>query len=252
MSLFEKGKQFVKDKLEALSLLEIGQYRPYDFYLIFGQKDENKSPWVKSNWEKDFEPYFDKLLSQTKTYKDTGIKVTKYNPENRIAKKDNKEFIYLSVIKTGRLKWDTKSHEKWTILDNDDNYFQDFTLWTPIWTVCDKKNITPDIFITIYNERDFANKREIQFGYFIVIAIAKNLKIDSKPILKELSEKINSKSTILKTRKWGVPENKGNWTFPNWIQDSFSSGIYKGNNLHSIEFKEIEFEPVWEIIHREK
>jgi len=253
MSLIKKARQLISDKLDALSQLDIGwSNRPYHFYLIFGQNEENKSPWIKSNWEENFEPYFDLLIRQTKTPNETGIRAIKYKPENRIAKKDNKEFTYHSEIKLGRLKWDSKSHDKWTTQNNIDNYFLNFELWTPIWTVCEKRASPPDIFITISNERDFENKRHIQFGYFIIVAIAKNLKIDSKPILRELSEKINSKVTVLKTRKWGKPENSGNWTFVNWIQDTFSNGIYKEQNLHSFDFDELEFEPVWEVIYRQK
>ena len=70
--------------------------------------------------------------------------------------------------------------------------------------------------------------------------------------MKELSERINSKATILKTRRWGKPEKAGNWTFVNWIQDTFSNGIYKEKNLHSLEFDKLEFEPIWEVIYRHK
>lgn len=226
--------------------------RQYDFYLIFGQTDPNKSPWIKNNWKSDFEPFFELLIKQTENFKETGLRVVKYKPEKRVSKRDNKEFIYHTEIKLGRLKWDEKSHEKWTINNNLENYFLNFELWTPIWTICDKKQKSPDIYITISNERDFENKRDIKFGYFIVVSVAKSLKFDSKPILRELSEKINSKATILKTRRWDKPENAGNWTFVNWIQDTFTNGIYKGKNLHSFDFDKLEFEPIWEVIYRQK
>lgn len=253
MSLIRKTKLYIKNIFDILSQNDSNWTgRQYDFYLIFGQNDENKFPWIRSNWKATFEPYFDSLIKQTKDFKNTGIRVIKYKPETRFTKKDNEEFIYHSEIKSGRLKWDFKSHEKWTILNSIDNYFLNFELWTPIWSACEKRKLPPDIFITISNENDFENKRNIQFGYFIVVAIAKDLKINSIPILRELSEKIDSKITVMKTRKWGKPENKGNWTFVNWIQDTFSNGIYKGQNLHSFNFDELEFEPVWEIIYSKK
>ena len=84
----------------------------------------------------------------------------------------------------------------------------------------------------------------------MTIAIAKNLNIESKQIIKQLSEKVNSMATVLKTRRWGTAERVGNWTMVNDIQYTFSNGIYKEQSLHSIEFKELEFEPVWEIIYR--
>ncbi|MBC8988034.1 hypothetical protein H9X96_19950 [Pedobacter sp. N36a] len=226
--------------------------RPYDFYLIFGQSDENESPWITANWKSDFQPYFDLLIKQTESVRETGIRVVKYKSENRISKKDNQEFIYHSDIKLGRLKWDEKSHGKWTIPDNMESHFLNFELWNPIWTICDKRQLPPDIYITISNERDFEKELDIKFGYFIVIAIGKNLKIDSKPILKALSERINAKATVLKTRKWGKPEKAGRWTFDNSIQDTFSSGSYEGKNMHEFDFDKLEFEPVWEVIFRQR
>lgn len=226
--------------------------RPYDFYLIFGQIDESKSPWNTTIWKSEFQTLLDGLIKQSEFAKDTALRVTKYKPEKRLSKKDNKEFFYHSEVKLGRLKWDHKSHDKWTTPNNTENYFQDFQLWTPIWTICEKRQSPPDIYITISNENDFENKREIKFGYLIVVAIAENLKIDSKPTLRELSEKINSKATILKTRKWGKPEKAGNWTFGNWIQDTFSNGIYEGRNLHTFDFDKLVFEPTWEIVYRQK
>lgn len=227
-------------------------YKPYDFYLIFGQQEESQSPWIKSNWESNFEPYFDKLIKQTEDANKTGVRVLRYKPEKRIAKKDKKEFIYHSEIKLGRLNWDSKSHCKWTIESNLGNFFRDIEIWTPRWTICETRDSPPDIFITITNERDFEEKRRIKFGYFIVIAIAKNLKIDSRPVIKEMSEKINSKATVVKARKWGKPDKSGNWKFVNWIQDTGSNGIYQEQNLHAFDFEEIKFEPVWEIIYKEK
>lgn len=225
--------------------------RPYDFYLIFGQIDDDKSPWITTNWKSDFEPYFDLLIKQTQNIRETGIRVVKYKPEKRISKKDNEEFIYHSEIKLGQLKWDEKSHAKWTIPDNMESNFLNFELWNPIWTICDKRQSPPDIYITISNERDFEKKRDIKFGYFIVIAIGKNLKIDSKTIIKALSERINAKATILKTRKWGKAEKAGCWTFGNSIQDTFSSGIYERENMHEFDFDKLKFEPVWEVIYRQ-
>jgi hypothetical protein len=252
MSIFEKAKILINNKLESWSLLDTSwENRPYDFYLVFGKQEDNKLPWITENWNNDFQPFIDLLIKQCTTSKETGLRATKYKPEKRYSKKDNQEFTYHSEIKLGRLKWDDKSHEKWTTPNNTEYYFQDFELWTPIWTICEKRESPPDIYLTISNESGFENNRKIQFDYFMVVAIAKNLNIESKPILRELSERINSKLTILKTRKWGRPEKVGEWTFVNWIQDTFSNGIYQGQNLHSIEFDKLKIEPTFEIIYKQ-
>ena len=253
MSIFEKAKKLVTDKLNEWSLLDVSwDNRPYDFYLIFGQEDDSKLPWITENWKSLYQPFFDTLIHQSEFLKDTGLRGTKYQPEKRFTKKDNKEFIYHREIKLGRLRWDNKSHDKWTTLNNTDYYFEHIELWTPIWTICDKRQSPPDIYINISNERSFDNKRNAQFDYLIVVAVAKNLNIDSKTIIRKLSEQVNSRSTIVKTRKWGRPEKAGEWTFVNWIQDTFSNGIYQGKNLHSFDFDKLQFEPIWEVLHRQK
>jgi hypothetical protein len=226
--------------------------RPYDFYLLFGEKDETQSPWIKSNWNSNFKPYFDAILNQTAANKEVGIRVNKYKAEKRISQKDNKEFIYHSEIKLGRLKWDDKSHDKWTIENDKEEYFQSLELWSPIWTVCEKRQTPPEVFISISNQRDFENSRDIQFGYFMVIAIAKSLNIETKSILQELAEKANTKAAILKKRRWGIPEKEEKWNFENGIQDTFSNGIYNEHDLHTLNFDDLEFEPVWEIIYPQK
>lgn len=225
--------------------------RTYDFYLLFGDENESQSPWLKSNWNSNFKPYFEAILNQVRNNNETGIRVNKYKTEKRVSQKENEEFIYHSKIKLGRLKWNGESHDKWTIENENEEYFQSFELWSPIWTVCEKRQVPPEIFISISNERNFDNLSEVQFGYLGVIAIAKNLNIDAKSILSDLSKKVNAKATIVKRRKWGMPEKEGKWTFGNGIQDTFSNSIYK-KDLHFVNFNEVEFEPIWEIIHRQK
>jgi len=224
--------------------------RPYDFYLLFGNEDESKSPWLKSNWNSDFKPYFGAIFNQAEANKEIGIRVDKFKIEKRIAQKDNKEFVYHSEIKLGRLKWDDKSHDKWTV-ENNEEYFQRFELWSPIWTICEKRQIPPEIFISISNERNFDDSHDVQFGSFLVIAIAKNLNMDARSILSELSKKVNAKATVVKTRRWGMPEKDQKWTFKNGIQDTFSTGIYE-EDLHLVNFDALEFEPAWEVIYRQK
>lgn len=225
--------------------------RSYDFYLIFGQTDESKSPWITKKWKSDFEPYFNLLIKQVEITKETGIKAIKHKPEKRISKKSNQDFVYHSEVKLGRLKWDNKSHDKWTTPNSSENYFQSFELWAPIWSICKKRDTPPELYITITNQRNFQNKRKIEFGYFIVIAVAKSLNIDSKKTVRKLSEKISSKATIYKTRRWGQQERFGDWTFLNWIEDTYIV-LYKNKDLHTFDFDKIEFQPYWEVIYRHK
>jgi len=79
-------------------------YRPYEFYLVFGQTDACKSPWITSNWKSGFEPFFDLLINKSEFSKDTALRVMRSKLDKRISKKDNQEFVYHSEVKLGRLK----------------------------------------------------------------------------------------------------------------------------------------------------
>ena len=252
MKVIDKLRDSISSFYEKMTNADLSlKNRAYDFYLLFGEKDESKSPWLQSNWNSNFKPCFDDLINHAEA-KEIGIRVNKYKIEKRISQKDNKEFNYHSEIKLGRLKWEDKSHDKWTIEDSSENYFERFELWSPIWTICEKRQVPPEIFISISNERNFDDSRDIQFGYFIVVAIAKSLNLETKSILRELAVKVNAKAAVLKKRRWGMPEKEQKWTFKNGIQDSFSNGIYKEQDLHIQNFEALEFEPAWEIIYQQK
>lgn len=251
MSLIQKiNKTFVSlyDKISQAD--KSWNNRSYDFYLMFGDQSENNAPWLKSNWTANFEPYLDLLIKQVDNNKETGLRVNKTKPEKRVAA-NQEEFIYHSDIKRGRLKWDTKSHDKWTLINNEEESFNNLEIWTPIWTICEKRDIPPEIYINISNQKT-TNDLNIQCGYYMVVAVARSLEIDNKSIMSALSEKVNPKITVLKKRRWGSPENNEKWIFNNGIQDTFVSGIYKDYDLSTADFEKVEFEPFWEVIYRQK
>ncbi len=227
--------------------------RRFRFYLIFGEVQNGKLPWHKTEWNELYEPLLSRVLQLSPKYKNTGVRVLEYKKEVLKSKKDNKEFDYYSDLKLGRLKWDNKSHQKWTTEVDSDIKFNSFESWTPIWTICDRNNLAPDIFISIQNEEDSKQRfMNLQFDFFIVIAIAEDLKLNCNPIISDFSKEINAKRTICQTRHWnkaGSDKNK-NWTFNNWIQDTWSNGIYKGQSLHNFNFDDLIFEPYWEIIYK--
>ena len=220
--------------------------RKYDFYLLLGETKDQQFPWTNEIWHEQIEPLVDKLLEKSPEYKNTGIRVLKYQ------KKPNSE--YYQDLKLGRLRWDKKSHDKWTVQEDKDLYFKHFELWTPIWTKCEKTSSAPDIFVLIENEEDFNKSNTRQFNTFIVLAIATDLNADCRDTIIELSKKTGSKRTVFHTRKWseGKKDKDKNWTFHNWIQDTFSNGIYRETSLHNFKFNDIVFEPYWETVYEEK
>ncbi len=57
------------------------------------------------------------------------------------------------LIRFGRLRWNARSHARWTH-DCDgpalsEIRFVGMDLWAPIWTVCEKEDLAPDVFIQL-------------------------------------------------------------------------------------------------------
>jgi hypothetical protein len=151
------------------------------------------------------------------------------------------------------LKWDTKSHHKWTLDSTSDIKFNQFESWTPIWTICGRTNSAPDIFISIQNQEDSKQGfSHLQFNVFAVIAVAEDLNIECDSLVIDFSKRVNAKRAVSHSRLWskGKKDKEGNCTFLNWIQDTYSNGIYKGQSLHNFNYESIVFEPYWKTIYK--
>jgi hypothetical protein len=225
--------------------------RSYHFYLIFGENIPGKEPWLENEWFNNFEPFFNKIIEISPYKKDTGLRVLEMAKENETDK-------YYKEYKMGKLNWDKKSNEKWTLKLEDKRHFSHFQSWTPRWTICDKIKKAPDIHLSFSNENNFRHKDILQFDTMVTIAIGKEFKKLDTGIIEELSEKFNSKRTVYVEKSWfsGKRDENNKWDLKDWM-DCISSGngIYmetkklKSLDMHIIEFNKIEFEPYWEIIY---
>ena len=225
--------------------------RKYNFYVIFGENQLGKEPWMEDEWFNIFEPLFNRIVEKSPYKNDTGLRVLEMAKEN-----DNDQ--YWKECKLGRLKWDKKSHEKWTLKNNDKRFFEHFALWTPLWTICEKTDRSPDIYISISNEKRINMKYPCQFDTFITIAIAEEIENIEKDKIIELSKSFNSKRTVYVKKSWfgGKKDENNKWDLKDWIDClSTGNGIYmetkkfKSLDMHIIDFKNIEFEPYWEIVY---
>jgi hypothetical protein len=223
MGVLNKIKNIITKSYEFLSSKNDKEWskRRYRFYLILGEVQDDK-PWHSNEWNEIYEPLLSQILNHSPECKNTGVRVLEY-------KKDNIDSEYYKELKLGRLRWDKKSHQKWTMEAKSEIKFNHFESWTPIWTICDKTNSAPDIFVSIQNEEVYKKRLNLQFDIFMVIAIAEDLNIDCNSIIVELSKKSKSKITICHTRQWseGKKDKDKNWKFYNWIQDTYSNGIYR-------------------------
>lgn len=248
MTVVNKITKFLNQSYQHLTTTNTKEWcvRRFRFYLILGDVQDDGFPWLKTAWSNDYEPLLSQLLQKSPEFKNTGIRVLEYKKASGVPN-------YYSVLKLGRLKWDTKSHHKWTVDDNIDIKFNQFESWTPIWTICDRTSSAPDIFILIQNQQDSKQRfSPLQFNVFVVIAVAEDLNVDCDSIVIDFSKRINAKRAIAHSRLWstGKKDKEDNWTFLNWIQDTHSNGIYKGQSPHNFKYEDIVFEPYWETIYR--
>jgi hypothetical protein len=211
--------------------------REYHFYLAFCKRNIGKEFWQENEWFNSLEPLFRKIIELAPfKMNETGIRLSEYS--------------------LGKLNWDEKSHKKWLYKINEKVNFLDFESWTPRWTICDKNNNAPDVFIKICNEDIYGGKMQLslQFDFLVIISIATNVGNISNEIIIKLSEAFNSKRTVYNIRTWGKgkKDNENRWEFINSIQDTTSFGIYNDAiklDFHTIEFDKIIFEPYWKIMY---
>jgi hypothetical protein len=225
--------------------------RSYHYYLIFGENRHGKEPWLENEWVNNFEPLFDEVIGISPYKKDTGLRVLEYVKKNETDK-------YYKVYKTGKLSWNKKSNEKWTLKADDKRVFAHFAAWTPRWTICDKIKKMPDIYFSFSNESYSGLEKSLQFDTMVTIAISKEFGKLNDEIIEKLSKKFNSKRTVYVEKSWfsGKIDENNKWSLKDWI-DCMSSrnGIYmetkklRSLSMHIIEFDKIEFEPYWEIIY---
>ena len=225
--------------------------RNYHFYLIFGKNILGKEPWLEEEWINNFEPLFSKIIGISPYKKDTGIRVLEYVKENESDK-------YYKEYKLGKIGLDKKSIEKWVIKKDDKKHFSHFASWTPRWTICDKINKAPDVYLAISNENYIGNKRILQFDTLVTIAIAEDFEKIQKDLMIKLSKNFYSKRTVYIKKSWfnGKVDENNKWDLEDWIDCIGSgNGIYKDTkkfkslDMHIIDFNKIEFEPYWEIIY---
>nr|WP_199000939.1 hypothetical protein [Flavobacterium sp. ASV13] len=221
--------------------------RKYHFYLLFADTTKGNEPWSKTVWTKQVQPILDKIIKKSKYYDKTGLGVLAYTPKLKSE--------YFDEVKFGKLRWDEKSFEKWTVTEaNKEIQFEHFDCWTPMRTVCGKIDSAPDIYIAISNEQNHPIKDKIKFDILMIIAIAEEIDFKGLDEITELSKVLNAKRTVYRKRRWGSvhdPEKNAQWSFINSIQDTSAFGIYKAETLdiHDTKFEDLKFEPYWTTIY---
>lgn len=116
----------------------------------------------------------------------------------------------------GRMIWSKKNNIKWTSKyktgENKKEKLQFFgtEFWAPSWTICDKDNLSPTIFMKIDTSENGVLKAF--FNESLLIATKKNNGIISQETIDKIGEKLNLEYIIKGVRSWGRKSSDISWT----------------------------------------
>lgn len=150
------------------------------------------------------------------------------------------------TVKFGRIGWNTNGHQKWThdsptnAPESSDWKFLNVEVWAPSWTICERDNRAPDVYLSIANEGLGAGfNKELSFNPVVVFAVTSELagstSSDIDSAVKALANTTNARLCGHKVRPWGKSAGGG---FTNSIQDLCISGLFKPGPRHlgSVDF----------------
>jgi hypothetical protein len=197
----------------------------YDTYVVLG--DPGAPPlWNWAVWQR-FLPAIGPLIQAARGK--VAIRSTQYLP-NRAG-----------VVKFGRLGWTESDHQKWSH-DSPANTeeskswsFLNVEVWAPAWTVCERENRAPDVFLSIANESLAGGYGQgLLFNPVVLLAVLSEF-AQREPSL--VTSAVSALRTLASPkligycrRPWG--KAVGSAAFTNAIQDLAVSGLFKPGPRH--------------------
>ena len=175
-------------------------------------------------------------MSQASARGKAGVRSLQYNPKGK-------------PISFGRLAWDDKSHAKWTHTpETTEARFMSLEAWAPSWTICEKDDQAPDLFLALANEAlPGRADKSLQFGQRLVCAIATDMGPSAAATLQASLVQLaaqQSPVTFARThRQWGRASSYGGFTGA--IQDMLIGGLFQSGDPHARPLDAATFREVW-------
>ena len=209
--------------------------REYEVFLLLAAPDAAPL-WNAAQWT-PFAASLDGLVAQARGK--AGVRSHQYNPKGK-------------SIAFGRLGWDDKSHAKWThTAATMQARFMTLEAWAPTWTVCEKDNQAPDMFLALANESllGLAGK-PLQFGQRLVCAIATDMGVEAAATLQAaLAQLAAQQDAVLfahTRRQWGSASPYGGFT--DAIQDMLIGGLFRQDDPHARPLDDATFRETWTML----
>ncbi|MCC7642381.1 MULTISPECIES: hypothetical protein [unclassified Janthinobacterium] len=188
--------------------------------------------WEATQWT-PFAASLDDLMARARGK--AGVRNHQYNPKGK-------------PISFGRLGWDAKSHAKWTHTpETTEVRFMSLEAWAPTWTVCEKDDQAPDVFLALANESLLGRAgKSLQFGQRLVCAIATDMGSAAAATLRQSLTQLAAQQDAVvfahTQRQWGRAAYGG---FTGAIQDMLIGGLFQPDDPHARPLDDTAFQDVW-------
>ena len=209
--------------------------REYEVFLLLAAPDAAPL-WQAAQWA-PFAASLDGLIAQARGQ--AGVRSHQYNPKGK-------------PIPFCRLGWDATSHAKWThTAATTQARFMSLEAWAPTWTVCEKDDQAPDVFLALANESllGLAGK-PLQFGQRLVCAIATDMGAEAAATLQAALAQLAAQQDAVvfahTRRQWGSASPYGGFTGA--IQDMLIGGLFQPDDPHARPLDAATFRAAWSSI----
>ena len=200
----------------------------YETYVVLGDPEASLL-WGWKVWQR-FLPAIDPLIQAARGK--PAVRTTQYLPNQA------------GEVKFGRLGWKESDHQKWSHGSPTNKAaskswsFLSFEMWAPTWTICQRENLAPDVFLAIANESlSGGYRQELLFNPIVVFAVVSKL-VEQHPsevsaVVLALQGLLSAKLAGYQRRPWG--KAFGSAGFTNSIQDLVVSGLFRPGPRHKGE-----------------
>ena len=208
--------------------------REYEVFLLLAAP-ASPGLWQQEQWT----PFADAVNGIVAQARGKGaVRSHQYNPAGKL-------------IAFGRMGWDARGHAKWTHTQaTTDARFMSLEAWAPAWTTCEKDDLAPDLFISLFNE-DYLNHagKPLLFGQRLVCAVATDLGQEAaatmRAALAQLAAKQQAPVFAHARRPWGKAMLGG---FSSAIQDLALTDLFQPGDVHARPLDAATFRGSWEML----
>jgi len=208
--------------------------REYEVFLLLAAP-ASPGLWQQEQWT----PFADAVNGIVAQARGKGaVRSHQYNPAGKL-------------IAFGRMGWDARGHAKWTHTPaTTDARFMSLEAWAPAWTACEKDDLAPDLFISLFNE-DYLNSagKPLLFGQRLVCAVATDLGQEAAATLRaalaQLAVKQQAPVFAHARRPWGKAMLGG---FSSAIQDLALTDLFQPGDVHARPLDAATFTGSWEML----